>query len=206
MVSGTKKIFSGVVEGLIDEVVLRRIVVYVGASIGVVYGKNGKDYIKKRIIGYNKAAMATSWVVLVDLNHEAECAPILKRNWLPDPAPYMCFRIAVREIEAWLMADRERLAAFLSIPVSRIPDKPEDVDDPKRMIVDLAVKSRRKDIQNDIVPRQGSGRLIGPAYNARLIEYTSDPNAGWRPAIAAKYSSSLNRCIQGLKSVVSLHS
>ncbi len=204
MAAGTKKIFSGVVEGLIDEAVLRRIAGYIGASTGVVYGKIGKDYIKKRINGYNKAAMATSWVVLVDLNHEAECAPILKRSWLPNPAPCMCFRVAVREIESWLMADRERLAAFFSIPVSRIPEKPEDVDDPKKMMVDLAAKSRRKDIQSDIVPRSGSGRSMGPAYNARLIEYASDPNAGWRPAIAAKYSGSLDSCIQGLKKVLGL--
>jgi hypothetical protein len=37
-------------------------------------------------------------------------------DWLPQPAQLMCFRVAVRELESWLLADAEALAAFSRHP------------------------------------------------------------------------------------------
>lgn len=106
----------------------------------------------------------------------------------------MCFRVAVRETEAWLMADCERLAQFLGVRRSWIPGDPEAVDDPKTTLVDLARRSRRRDIREDMVPRAGSGRSVGPAYNSRLIEFATDRLRGWRPDVAAAGADSLARC------------
>ncbi len=64
---------------------------------------------------------------------------------MPDPAPYMCFRVAVREVEAWLLADREQIARFLSIARSRVPQSPETLDNPKQRLVELARHSRRRE-------------------------------------------------------------
>jgi hypothetical protein len=86
----------------------------------------------------------------------------------------MCFRVAVRETEAWLLADRERLARFLGISTSRIPLDPEAMDDPKSLMVDLARHSRRREIREDMIPRSGSGRNVGPAYVSRLIEFVAE--------------------------------
>jgi hypothetical protein len=52
-------------------------------------------------------------------------------EWLPSIAPQMCFRTGVKEVEAWLIADRERLADFLRIPVSNVPMAPDSIEDPK---------------------------------------------------------------------------
>jgi hypothetical protein len=81
--------------------------------------------------GINRAARFSPWIVLVDLDLDAECAPPLRKSWLSKPSHYMCFRIAVRAIEAWLMADRERFARFLSIDIARIPRDVEAVKHPK---------------------------------------------------------------------------
>jgi len=62
---------SGAVEGPTDEAVLRRIASHVGLHIGAVHGKNGKQHLRQQIPGYNKAARIVPWVVLVDLDHEA---------------------------------------------------------------------------------------------------------------------------------------
>jgi hypothetical protein len=43
----------------------------------------------------------------VDLDSDTGCAPPLCEQWIPGPAPFLCFRVAVREVEAWLMADAE---------------------------------------------------------------------------------------------------
>lgn len=196
-------VISGAVEGLVDEAILRRLLLHVGAKPGNIYGKKGKGYLKKNINAFNHAAHFFSWAVLVDLNHDAECAPLLLKQWLPNPTPYMCFRIAVREIESWILADRERVAGFLSVPLSHIPINPEELDNPKQAMVLLAKSSRRREIREDMTPRPDSHRIVGPAYTSRLIEFVENDSAGWRPDAAALLSSSLYGCIQRLKRFVS---
>jgi len=103
-------VFSADVEGPTDEVVLRKIVESCGAALGTVYGKTGKTHLHH----YNQAASFSPWIVLIDLDQDANCAPTAKTAWLATSATQMCFRIAVRAVESWLLADRESLAAFLS--------------------------------------------------------------------------------------------
>jgi hypothetical protein len=195
-------VISGAVEGLVDEAMIRRLVEHLEASAGSIHGKKGKGYLREKIGGYNNAAVFSPWVVLVDLNQDAECAPILREKWLPSPSPYMCFRIPVREVESWIFADRERLARFLSVAVSSIPTNPEAVDKPKLAMIDLARHSRRREIREDMVPRPGSRRKIGPAYNSRMIEFIEDTSNGWRPDVAVRSSDSLERCLRCLSRIV----
>ena len=189
---------SGAVEGALDEVVLLRLGEHLGISVGPVFGRSGKSYLRERIDGYNQAARFSPWIVLVDLDHD-ECAPSLCAEWLPTPAEHMCFRVAVREIESWLLADRAGIAAFLGVPASRVPDVVDDLDDPKQTLVDLARRSRRRAIREDMAPRHGSGLSIGPAYTSRMMEFVGveGPNR-WRPDLAARASPSLSRCINAL--------
>ena len=189
---------SGAVEGLIDEAVLRRLIRWVGAMPGPIHGKHGKGFIRKQMRAYNHAARSAPWLVLIDLDHDADCPPPILKEWLPKPAAHMCFRIVVREIEAWLLADHRRLAQFLSVRVALLPRDPEAIADPKRTIVEIARDSRKKDIRKDMVPRPRSYREVGPAYNSRLIQFVSDERNGWRPDVAAESSESLRRCLRQL--------
>ena len=190
---------TAAVEGNVDEAIARRLIEHVGGTPGPVYGRNGKHHLRQRIANYNQAARLSPWVVLVDLDHDAECAPPFRRAWLPALSSHMCFRVAVRQVEAWLLADRERVAKFLSVSMVRIPHNPESVEHPKHLLVDLARSSRRRDIREDIVPRPGSGRSVGPAYTARLIEFVISRHTGWRPEVAARFSDSLNRSLRCLR-------
>lgn len=192
-------LIQGAVEGPLDEAVLCRLIRYVNARPGAIYGKQGKPHLLGRLRAYNQAARTSPWVVLIDLDQDAECAPPFLARHLPDPMPYMCCRLAVRSVEAWLLADGERLARFLDIPASRIPPNPETLLDPKQTLVDLARRSRQREIREDMVPRPQSGRRIGPAYTSRLIEFVNDAKKGWRPEIAAQHSDSLNRCLRCLR-------
>jgi hypothetical protein len=179
-------IIHGAVEGMIDEAVLRRLVMEVGATAGPVYGKNGKAFLLERLSAYNQAAQFSPWIILIDLDDDDDCAPPCRKSCLPNPAPCLCFRIAVREIESWLLADRERLARFLSVAVSRIPLDSEKLASPKSTMVELARHSRQRGIREDMVPRPGSGRKVGPAYTAQLIDFARDSKRGWRPNVAAE--------------------
>jgi len=192
-------VVSAAVEGTVDEAIVRRIIAVAGAEPGAVYGKAGKDYLRRKINGYNNAARHSPWIVLVDLDHDADCAPALCEEWLPTAAPRLCFRVAVREAESWLIADAEALAPFLSVARSRIPTDPESLPRPKRDMVRLAARSRRRAIREDMVPRKGSGRVVGPAYPSRLVEFVRNH---WRPDVAAGRCESLRRAVACLRRVV----
>lgn len=192
-------VVSAAVEGIVDEAVVRRLITVAGGLPGTVYGKNGKPALRERINGYNNAARHTPWIVLIDLDRDAECAPQLRNAWVPEPADHLCFRVALCEVESWLMADAEAMARFLGVARGRVPRDPETIVDPKQALVNLARASRRRDIREDIVPREGSGRSVGPAYNSRLIEYVEQH---WRPEIAAQNASSLRRAIACVERVI----
>ena len=187
------------VEGALDEVVLGRVVRAVGASPGSSYGKRGKDYLRQKASGFNNAARFAPWVLLADLDDEAECAPDLRRGWLPEPATMMCFRIAVRAIESWLLSDPSRLSGFLGVSPALIPPSPEQLDDPKQAMVELAARSSRMEIREGMPPRPGSGIRTGPAYTGRLIEFSL---RSWRPQEARKQADSLDRCMRAVSTLV----
>ena len=193
---------TGAVEGDLDEAVLRRIVEHVGASLTKVLGRHGKQALLQSIAGYNNAARFEPWIVLVDLDQDCDCAPPCQLEWLPAPAQHMCFRIAVRAVEAWLLSDRDRIANFLKVPVARVPEMPESLGDPKRELVDLARRSSRRAVREELVPALGSGRQVGPLYIARLIHFVEDQTVGWRPSAASRLSDSLARCIACLDRLI----
>ncbi len=199
MVKPTFVQISFAVEGLLDEAVLRRLIEFVGAAPGFAYAGGGKPHLRNSLDSYIGAARFSPWVVLVDLNTSHECAPELRKEWVTTSAPFLCFRVAVREVEAWLLADRERLAAFLSVRVARFPREPEQLDDPKRTLLDLARESRKPRIRSDMIPRPRSGRGVGAAYNELMIEFAA---RRWRPEVAAPRADSLRRCIADLRSLV----
>lgn len=190
---------SAAVEGSVDEAVVQRLIAHAGGVPGTVYGKNGKTALRARVDGYNNAARVIPWIILVDLDGEYDCAPPLLHAWIPRPSSQLSFRVAVRAVEAWFMADRENLARFLRIAAHRIPPEPESLPDPKRTLVDLARASRLRDIREDMVPRVGSGRAVGPAYPSRVIEYV---RSAWRPETAARRAASLQRAIACLRRLV----
>ena len=186
---------NAAVEGLTDEALVRRICSYCGITIQNVYSQGGKANLDRKLPGYNNSARTRWWLILRDLDHDAVCAAQLLTQLLPSPARYMNFRIAVRELESWLMADTETIAMFLSISPKLIPRNPEDLDDPKRTLINLARRSRRRNIREDMVPRLNSGSDEGPAYASRIQEYTSKC---WRPDVASVSCDSLKRCLNRL--------
>lgn len=187
-------VIKAAVEGIVDEAVVKKLIAHIGGATSGIYGRKGKPFLHTKIGGYNNDAQTrrTPWLVLVDLDNEADCAPSMRDAWLPDPAENFCFRIAVREVEAWLMADAETLAKHLSISPNRISRAPESIEHPKDEMVNLGRSSRRMAIQVDMVPHEKSRRRVGPAYASRLIEYV---NNEWRPEVAAGRSESLRRAI-----------
>jgi hypothetical protein len=174
----------------LDEAVVRRVLLDLGLGLDRVFGQKGRAFLRERIAGFNHDARFRPWIVVVDLDRE-ECPAALVADWLPRPAELMCFRVAVRELESWLLADAEALAGFLGIRKILIPAGPDQLADPKQVLVSLGSKARKAEVRRDLVPRPASGRSIGPGYTSRMLEFVQDH---WRPAVAEINSNSLRRC------------
>ena len=105
------------VEGRTDLVVLTKLLNSLEISVLDPFIKGGKIELLNKLDGYNQSAKRVPWLVVIDLDQE-ECAPGYLREILPSPSTGMMLRIPVREIEAWLLADREKMARFLGISVA----------------------------------------------------------------------------------------
>jgi hypothetical protein len=188
-------------EDSLSESVLRVLLLGSGRSYEVAtpYTGGGFGYLRQRVRGFNNAAKGIPFLLLTDLD-TAECAPELVREWLPvSPHPNLLFRIAVRAVESWLLADRENLARFLGIRVELVPFGSDSIVDPKSVLIRLASRSRNRRLRDDIVPRPGSTSKQGPSYNGRLIAFVE---SAWDPAAASSASDSLRRTMEVLASFV----
>ena len=168
-------------------------------EVATLYTGGGFGYLRQRVPGFNNAAKGIPFLLLTDLD-TAECAPVLVREWLPvPPHPNLLFCVAIREVESWLVADRENLARFLGIRVELMPFGPDSIPDPKSVLIKLASKSHNRRLREDVVPRQGSTSKQGPNYNGRLISFVQGQ---WDPMVASAGSDSLRRTIEALASFV----
>lgn len=183
------------VEDELTEVVVRRLLVGAGRGyqVGVCYGRTGYGYLQTRVRGWNAAARGVPFVVVTDLDQHP-CPIELVTSWLGgDRHPNLLFRVAVREIEAWLLADGQNLSRYLAVSKDLMPHTVEDLPDPKRTLVELARRSRRREIRERIAPRVGSTAKQGPDYNACLAEFVQ---SRWDFSAAAAVAPSLGRSLR----------
>ncbi|MGA2866222.1 MAG: hypothetical protein ABSF95_17250 [Verrucomicrobiota bacterium] len=187
------------VEGVLDEVVLRQLIEQSGPRFEVTacYGKRGKDHLRQNISRFNQAAVHKPFIILTDLDDE-DCPPGLISRWLPSgPHCNLILRIAVREVESWLVADAERFARFLGVGEARLPQWPDLIPDPKADLVQLARRSRKRDIREDLIPASGSTSKVGRNYAGQLIQFAS---GGWTAdAAACQRSPSLRKGLLSLR-------
>lgn len=176
---------------------MRRLIAVSGKNLVidrvVVAGGNGP--LKAGIERFVAASHALPHVVLTDLD-SSSCPPALLRGWRADRLPPRALlRVAVREVEAWLLADRSGIAGFLSVPVVKVPANPEDEPDPKQTLVGIARKSRKRRVAQELAPQSGSSNRVGPLYNARLVEFAA---CMWDVERARERAPSLDRAMQRL--------
>ena len=186
------------IEDSLSEAVATKIVESCGFEIAERLGYRGNDYLKQKASELNRAAARGRPVfLLTDLDSPSNCPPNLIQSWIRgSPNPGFFLRVAVMEVESWVLADREAVAQFLSVPVSRIPRQTDEIAAPKERIVSLARRSRSRTIREALVPAPGSTAPVGNEYNPRLIEFVRE---SWDLARAASVSPSLKRTLERLR-------
>ena len=182
-----------IVEGDLDEAVAGRIVRTVGHEIGVCYGKRGYGYIQSKIAGFNMAARNVHYLALVDfMDTRLSCPAEVVAQWVPNRQQNMLFRVVVREIESWLLADRINLARFLRISPAHVPASSEQINDPKLTLVNLARHSKNSRVRAALIPEVGSTAQVGRLYTSEMKVFISE---SWDVDAARRNSPSLNKCM-----------
>jgi hypothetical protein len=194
-----EKHISIVYEDQLSEAVLCRLLEYSRQKV-VIHQKipgNGCDYIKKRIPSYLAASRIIPFVILLDSDKE-DCAKRMLDELAPAKSRHNGFllRIAVREVESWLLADHQGIGEFLGISPTSIERQPETLHDAKEYLINLARRSRKRDLLEGIVPQVGTSAKQGPRYNQALQPFVRNI---WNVSAGAKRSESLYRALQAIK-------
>jgi hypothetical protein len=153
---------------------------------------HGNSQFPSKIPVYKLACKSVPHIVFTDLDR-VECAPRLLSKWGVGELPReMLLRVAVRETEAWLLADRKGIAHFFGVPANKVPQSPDELDDPKKSLLSVARGSKRRRLAEEILPPHGSRVSIGPLYNQRLCGFVREQ---WNVDEAGAASPSLLRAI-----------
>lgn len=163
----------------------------------------GYGAIKNKCQAFLKMARAGNHTfILTDLD-AADCPCSLIRDWFglaqddPVDLPTQCvFRVAVREVESWIIADHAAWAEHIGIPAQNFSTEPDDLDDPKQHLLSVIRKKGRTKLHREMLP-EGSAH-IGPMYNEVLCDFVEN---SWGPERAAKRSPSLERAVRALLKV-----
>ena len=133
---------------------------------------------------------------MTDLDSPQDCPPALIRSWVRGHLnPRFLFRVAVMEIESWIMADRAAFSSFLSIPIHRIPSPTDDILNPTEFLLSLARRSHKKNVNEALVPNPNAHLPVGAEYNEILSEFVREH---WDLERAATVSPSLKRTLDRL--------
>lgn len=188
-----------VTEDLPSEAIAGRLVAYVDPDVVVTtLGRQGVGYIRAKLRNLNHAASGMRIVAIVDRDSIQNCPIKMVATWLGD-APKnrnLVVRMAEMEIESWIMADREGIASFLNVPLTRIPQFPDTLPDPKQKLVNIARLSRTRSTRDQMCPPPGARTLVGPAYNSLVENFV---RTLWNPAHAMQNSPSLRRAVQRIR-------
>lgn len=160
---------------------------------------HGYGKIKKNIHSYNAAALHnpdSAFFVLTDLD-SAECPIRLISDWFQSsqPAARLMFRVAVREIESWILADFENFASFLGISQGRMPRNPDELADPKNTLFNIVSHSRKKELKEGILPIDSNAN-IGPLYNVIISNFIQTQ---WSVENAVQNSPSLAQAAKRIR-------
>lgn len=177
-------------EDELSEEVCLRLAQEVGLTVHQRLRRGGSGYLKSRVMNFCRMAEHIPVLMLTDLD-QSLCAPTLISDWLGlrQRPPGFLFRVAVREVESWLLADHAAMSDFLGLNRSALPNEPDQLNDPKQALLTLAQRARR-DVRDDLVARRGAIASQGLGYNARLCNLVRQ---GWSPHLASDRSPSLAR-------------
>lgn len=152
--------------------------------------RGGYGYLRSKMSNWIALAKLHPVVLLTDLDQMA-CPVQLRVDWFKNKQlpTSLCFRIAVREVEAWLLADPAAINTLFGKSV-KLPLAPEHLPDPKRTLLQLVDSKGSRDLKEDMIRVESGVLKQGVGYNARLSGIV---RTAWDPVRAAERAPSLAR-------------
>lgn len=171
--------------------------------------------IKKKILEFNKLAAKTPVILLTDLDANL-CAPTLKKELLKNAVAQENFilNVAVDEAEAWLMADREGFAKYMSLPLKYIPEACMQKQGGNKACMEMRFNYKSsyflthalvKECRNETLKSQlcVKGKASkGKEYNTAILPFV---DAHWNIETAMKNSDSLARMVNRITKLLERH-
>lgn len=157
-------------------------------------GKKGCGYLTSNLEKFNALANSHHVLLVLDLDNKHDLQEF-KNNiegQIRNKDEKLKIIVPVREIESWLLADREGLSKFLAVSKDKIDREPELLLDPKEKIINLAKQSRDSNIKKGIPPKQGAAAKMGLSYNTLLSSFIREY---WDITRAFELSPSLRETI-----------
>lgn len=190
-------------EDRLSEAIAELLVKATGHSVAAKIPKDrrqhaGFGYLKARLPDFISSCRGgVRFFLLTDLDTRP-CPPDLLHDWLgaatkPDN---LLLRIAVREVESWVLADRSRFAGWLGVPEEIVPPAPETCPDPKADLLKVAARSKYRELREGLLPKKNAVTKVGLEYNDLLCEFVTDK---WRIEEACWLAPSLERAIRRLR-------
>lgn len=180
-----------IVEGATDRSAAIRLIQRSGLKPQVARVGGGKASVNRAL---KEQTLRGNFLIMRDLDHDAECAPTLVGELLPHGPPQgVCLRIPVRQVESWLLADVEGFSSEFAVNLKPHTIKPDELRNPKQYLVNLCRRSKKARVRKDMTPLPGAG--IGPRYAKRIIRFAETV---WEPERAAKRSPSLKRALAAI--------
>ena len=179
-------------EDAVSEAVGIRLVEDTGSDLTVTQRlrRGGFGYLRSRMRSFCEIARRTPVLLLTDLDR-GNCPATLIEDWsrretIPEQ---LLFRVAVRQVESWLLADRDGIARLFKVSIRHLPLDPDALPDAKRSLLQLAQRAPRA-VRENLVAESGAAAAQGLGYNAVLSNFVS---TRWDPSRAGHLSNSLAR-------------
>lgn len=186
-----------VYEGDTDLPYLRKLADDAGLPITSDIDAGGKGNIDRELTKYCAMGRAMPLLVVRDLDHDEKCAGAFVAARKLHPTRWFRFRLAVRELESWILADATGLARFLRVDAKWLPEQPDAEEDPTLTLLAVARRAPAT-IRRALLPREGGTAVVGPLYEAKIIEFGEGT---WNVARAARRSPSLRRARSALRAL-----
>ncbi len=176
-------------EDILSETLCLRLIKELDGKLtpGLLLRKSGFGYLKSNMRKWCELSNTIPVFLLTDLDN-TQCPSKLIQSWvgLNKKPENLLIRVAVKEIESWLIADHEAIQHLLGSS-GRLPNNPDEIEDPKQYLLNLARKAPRE-IRNDLLNVTSRGLKQGLGYNNLLTEFVTNR---WNPERAAARSKSL---------------
>jgi len=166
-------------------------------------GRQGNGYLLKRLRSLNGSSSNHLKVLMLTDLDQKSCAPTLVSAWFDNisRSENLIFRVAVREVEAWLMADTRSFATFLGVSQALVRSDVETLADPKRELLKLATRSRARGVRQSLLPAANAAAAQGFGYNDLLCAFVRD---AWSARDASRNSPSLLRARRRIHAAVGI--